>query len=119
MIDVLSGILSGSAFGENVTGLYMPEGRSGVGHFVMAVNIEALRPIAEFQADMENVAGAPGSNDIFYPGELEALADERHRKAGVILPSDTVAELNREAESIGIAKPRVLTRASWWLALRV
>ncbi len=109
MMDVLSGILSASAFADGVTGPYKPEGRSGAGHLAIALNIAAFRPLAEFNADMEqlierikNAPRAGGVDEIFYPGELEARADERHRREGTLIPAGTIEELNNGAEKLGL-----------------
>ncbi len=109
MMDVLSGVLSGSHFGADVVGPYVPEGRSGVGHLAIALNIGSFRPLSDFCGDMErmvacikNAPSAPGANEIFYPGELEARADEHHRLVGIALPQDTIDELNTKAKALGI-----------------
>lgn len=111
MMDVLSGILSGSHFGGDVVGPYKPEGRSGVGHLAIALNIEAFRPLPDFCQDMERLVErikdtprAAGTNEIYYPGELEARADDHHRVVGIGLPPDTIAELNSGARGLGIAE---------------
>ncbi len=117
MMDVLSGILSGSQFGPGVVGPYVPTGRSGVGHLVIALNIAAFRPLDEFNADMErlierikNVPRADGVERIYYPGELEARADKRNRSDGVIIPNDTIIQLDAAAQALGIATLSSLTR---------
>ncbi|MGH1480537.1 MAG: Ldh family oxidoreductase [Geminicoccales bacterium] len=109
MMDVLSGILSGSGFGKSVVGPYVPEGRSGVGHLAIALNIASFRPLSDFCHDMECLVESikdaplsPGANEIFYPGELEAGADKHHRLVGIALPRDTVDELNAGARALGI-----------------
>ena len=109
MMDVLSGVLSGSQFGAGVVGPYVPEGRSGVGHLAIALDIEAFRPLAEFHADMERLIDsikaaprAPGTEELYYPGEPESVADMRNRKTGVILPADTLADLDAAATELGI-----------------
>ena len=111
MMDVLSGVLSGSHFGADVVGPYVPEGRSGVGHLAIALNIESFRPLSDFCRDMERLVEsikaapkAPGTNEIFYPGELEARADAHHRTIGIALPRDTIDELNAGARNLGIAE---------------
>jgi LDH2 family malate/lactate/ureidoglycolate dehydrogenase len=111
MMDVLSGVLSGSGFGADIVGPYMPEGRSGVGHFCMAVDIERIRPLSDFNSDMEAMIArlksaprAPGVDEIFYPGEMEARSDALLRQQGVSLPADTVAELDAGAAEIGVEK---------------
>jgi len=110
MMDVLSGILSGSGFGAGVVGPYVAEGRSGVGHLAIALNIASFRPLPDFCHDMERLVAsikgvplAPGASEIFYPGELEARADKHHRLLGITLPHNTVDELNAGAKALGIA----------------
>jgi LDH2 family malate/lactate/ureidoglycolate dehydrogenase len=109
MIDVLSGVLSGSRFADGVTGPYMREGRSGAGHLAIALNISAFRPLEEFCHDMEqliakikNTPRTPEAEEIFYPGELEARNEQHHLKIGVSIPQDTIAELNASAQELGI-----------------
>lgn len=110
MMDVLSGILSGSRFAADVVGPYVPVGRSGVGHLVIALNIAAFRSLDEFNADMERliegIHGVPCADRaerIYYPGELEARADERYRRGGVTIPNDTIVQLDAAARELGIA----------------
>lgn len=108
-MDVLSGILSASAFADSVHGPYEPDKRSGVGHFMLALHISAFRPLTEFIADMErmlatmkNAPRAKGVEEIFYPGEIEARADSVQRETGIQLPQDTFDELNRRAAPLGV-----------------
>ena len=110
MMDVLSGVLGGSRFGSGVVGPYSPDGGSGAGHFAFALNIAAFRPRDAFEADMEilieNLKTTPqsiGKEKIFYPGELEAREDLRNRRLGLMLPEDTLADLDAKAEEFGIA----------------
>ena len=109
MMDVLSGILSGSSFADTVVGPYMSEGDSGVGHLALALDIAAFRPLHEFEKDMEMLIGkikntprVPGTEEIYYPGELEARAEQRHLEDGISLPPDTVKELSLAAETLGL-----------------
>ncbi|MEM9602854.1 MAG: Ldh family oxidoreductase [Pseudomonadota bacterium] len=109
LMDVLSGVLSGSRFGEDVVGPYEPDGDSGVGHLMIALDIAACRPLADFNADMERYIDrlkatptAPGVEAVHYPGELEAGAEARHRVEGIALPDATVLALNREAALLGV-----------------
>lgn len=112
LMDVLSGVLSGSQFGSSVVGPYAPKGTSGVGHLVLAIDIKALRPLAEFETDMERLIDElkatprkPNVDEIFYPGELEARSDAKLRKEGIQLPIDTADELRNRARELGITAP--------------
>jgi LDH2 family malate/lactate/ureidoglycolate dehydrogenase len=109
MMDVLSGVLSGGAFGQAINGPYVPDQASGVGHFLMVVDIAKLREVDAFKDDMgaminawKNSQKAEGVSEIFYPGEKE----ERHRlKAiaeGLALAADTLDRLIPFAHHLGV-----------------
>ncbi|NPD68698.1 Ldh family oxidoreductase (plasmid) [Lichenicola cladoniae] len=100
MMDVISGVLSGSAFGAGVVGPYHPEGRSGAGHFAFVLDIKRLMPLGEFTGRVRELVEslkrnpvAEGSEGILYPGELEAANDASSRNSGILLPPDTVRDL--------------------------
>lgn len=112
IMDVLSGVLSGSRFGTSVVGPYVPDGVSGVGHLALAIDIKASRPLADFEADMERMIEGlkstprrPDVDEIRYPGELEALSDARLRQAGLQLPDDTADELRAKSRQLGVTAP--------------
>jgi len=109
VMDMLSGILSGSGWGPGVFGPYQAERRSGAGHLLIALNVEVFQPLDAFNARMEDmIAGlkatplADGIDEIFYPGEIEARNDAQNRRDGIALPDDTVADLLRLADELGI-----------------
>jgi LDH2 family malate/lactate/ureidoglycolate dehydrogenase len=110
LMDMMSGVLTGSAFLSSVNGPYKYDQRSGAGHFLIAVNIAAMQSMEEFSARMEafiaelkSVPLARGHDEVFYPGEMEARNDERNRREGLRLPEDTMADLLRIAEETGLA----------------
>jgi LDH2 family malate/lactate/ureidoglycolate dehydrogenase len=109
VVDMLAGVLSGSAFLEAVNGPYKTDKKSGAGHFMAAFDISKFQPLAEFEKRMEEfiaeIKGVPfaqGVEEIFYPGEMEARADERQRREGLELPEDTIADLDRIAMETGV-----------------
>jgi LDH2 family malate/lactate/ureidoglycolate dehydrogenase len=111
MMDVLSGVLTGSQFGAGVTGPYQSERRSGCGHLMIALNIEAIQPRAKFDARMEKlieelkaVPLAKGFDEIVYPGELEARNDAKNRQEGPLLPDDTLTDLRKLAQETGLTE---------------
>jgi len=110
MVDMLSGVLSGSSFLGRVVGPYEPDGNSGVGHLAIALHINAFRPLAQFETDIEDMIAAikrtpkaAGTYEIYYPGELEAINDARNRQTGIAVPVATVDELNAGARSLGVS----------------
>jgi LDH2 family malate/lactate/ureidoglycolate dehydrogenase len=104
-------VLSGSAFLSGVHGPYT-EKVSGAGHLVVAMKIEAFQPLDEFNARMErfidelkSVPRAQGTDEVFYPGEIEARNDARNRGEGLLLPEDTLADLAKIGLRRGLAVP--------------
>lgn len=110
MVDILSGVLSGSQFLDGVHGPYDPVNRSGAGHLMIALNVEAFQPIQEFRARMDeylvslkDVPLAEGHKQVFYPGEMEKLADIENRQLGLLLPTDTLEDVVRVAKEAGVS----------------
>ena len=104
MMDMLSGVLTGSGFGSEIAGPYQAERRSRAGQLMIALNIESMQPMAEFNARMDaliaQVKGVPlaqGFDEVFYPGEIEARNDAKNRQEGLLLPEDTVTDLKKVA----------------------
>ena len=109
MVDVLSGVLTGSGFLSDVHSPYKTAEKSNCGHFMIAVNIEALQPLAQFNARMEqyiaelkSVPLAKGHDEVFYPGEIEANNDIDNRRDGLLLPADTLENLASIARDSGL-----------------
>ena len=109
VVDLLSGVLTGSGFLSAVHSPYKTAEKSNCGHLMIAINIEAFQPLAEFNARMEAfiaeikaVPLAKGHEEVFYPGEMEARNDENNRRDGLTLPKDTCADLVRIAKLTGL-----------------
>ena len=116
VVDMLSGVLSGSSFLSAVNGPYTADLRSGAGHFLTAFNIEAFQPLGDFNSRMEAfveelkaVPLAKGTEEIFYPGEIEARNDARHRGQGIELPDDTFSDLARIGAEMGMPTAQLET----------
>ena len=111
MVDILSGVLSGSRFLDGVHGPYDPVNPSGAGHFMVALNVEAFQPLDDFNTRMDeyirslkDVPVAEGHSQVFFPGEMENLADAENRAKGLLLPEDTLTDLARVAKEAGVEK---------------
>jgi LDH2 family malate/lactate/ureidoglycolate dehydrogenase len=109
MVDVVSGVLTGSGFLTQVHSPYKTAEKSNCGHLFIALNIEAMQPLAQFNARMEqyisevkSVPRAQGFDEVFYPGEIEARNNERNRRDGIEFPVDTLADLRRIAKERGL-----------------
>jgi LDH2 family malate/lactate/ureidoglycolate dehydrogenase len=109
MMDVLSGVITGSAFGTGVSGPQQAERRSGSGHLVIALDVAAFLPLAEFNRRMErlihevkSVPLARGFAEVFYPGEVEDRSRARLERDGIDLPAGTLQDLERLSEQAGV-----------------
>ena len=110
MMDILSGVLTGSKSGKGVHGPYEADKPSGCGHMFLAIDVETLGSPQEFQDRVrgliEEVKATPlakNSNDIFYPGEIEDRNAARVREeGGLILPEQTLEDLRKLAGEAGI-----------------
>lgn len=109
MVDMLSGVLTGSGFLSSVHSPYKTAEKSNCGHLMIALDIEAFQPLARFNARMEQfiaeiktVPLATGFDEVFYPGEIEANNDARNREDGIMFPEDTLADLRRIARETGL-----------------
>lgn len=84
MVEVLSGILTGIGFGVD------PKGRHNDGCFILALDIEAFKPLGEFLTEMQEFTDwikdselAVGSTEVLYPGESEQRLREQRIENGV------------------------------------
>ena len=109
IVDLLSGVLTGSGFLSAVHSPYKTAEKSNCGHLMIAIRIEGFQPLAEFNARMERfiaelkgVPRAQGFDEVFYPGEMEARNDLRNRAEGLQLAQDTIADLRRIARETGL-----------------
>jgi len=119
MMDVLSGVLTGSGYATGVVGPYVPDRRSGCGHLVLALRVDAVIDPAEFDRRIDDLIeitkGVPlarGAREIFYPGEIEDRAEATGRRDGIALPDKTVAELHALAASCGVSSDLLHTEAA-------
>ena len=100
IMDMLSGVLSGSAFGQAVKGPYQAELPGGAGHLMIALNIDVFQSPETFGgrmdaliAELKDTPLAFNADEILYPGELEARNRQRNAAEGLRLPHDTLADL--------------------------
>ncbi|KAK4555450.1 hypothetical protein LTR86_007202 [Recurvomyces mirabilis] len=108
MMDVFSGVLSGSAFAGHVTNPYDPSKPADVGHFLVAIKPDLFMGLGEFKERMDylyqRVAGCDkmaGVDRIYFPGEIEQITAEKRREEGIPLVDAEVEALNEEAERVG------------------
>ena len=106
LVDILSGVLSGGSYATKIGRRISPVlSKISVGHFFMALNIEAFRPLFDFKRDMDELIDllvespkVAGEERIFIHGEKEFEREEEYRRDGIPLPVEVVDNLKAKGE---------------------
>jgi LDH2 family malate/lactate/ureidoglycolate dehydrogenase len=109
MTDVLTGVLSGGAFGLRP---YANPAKQDVAHTFIAFDIAWFIPLEEFKermdgfiADIKKSKIRPGFKEILVPGELEQRRETERRQQGVYLDASVFDELAVLAKKLEINFP--------------
>ena len=113
MVELMAGVLSGSAATGDVRDWVADfGGPADVGHFFLAMKVEAFMPLAEYNARMETMITrlkalppAEGFVEVLYPGERAGRAEADADTGGVILSAETARDLSAHAATLGIEAP--------------
>jgi len=113
VVDILTGVLAGAAFGPNVIGLFSTQAASDLGHAVWVIDLESLGGAGAFAQRLEGyldrltsaetVPGAPGR--VLVPGEPEADAERRSLARGVVLDRQHHGSLVDLGARVGVPFP--------------
>jgi LDH2 family malate/lactate/ureidoglycolate dehydrogenase len=116
MMDVFSGVLSGSAFAGGVTNPYDPSKPANVGHFFVAIKPDLFMSLEAFKDRMDVLYQKVVESDkmqgvdrIYFPGEIELLNAEKRENEGIPYVEAEIEALNKEAERIGAEKIQTLS----------
>ena len=97
MVDVLSGVLSGAGYGS-----ILDPSSWTTGHFMLAIDIEAFRPLVDFRRMMDAMVDAlrstptvAGVERVTVPGERKLATRAERKRAGIALPPPVVESLTR------------------------
>lgn len=109
-VEVLSGIVSGAAYGPHVGWIYDDNPKpANVGHFFMVINIEPLISFTEYRLRMENMINeiraiplAEGFDSILLPGERKKNKAKLRLKQGIPIKHQLLKELNDIAAQLNV-----------------
>ncbi len=117
LVDVLCGVLSGSAFGSDVDNLQRTP-KPGevvaprVGHFFMAIDIARFMPVTEFRlrlaalfAMLKESRKALDAGTIYVHGEKEQVRARLHEQSGIPLAENVLHSLQQLAAACGAPAP--------------
>ena len=109
LVDIMCGVLSGGAFGND---LPLPNDKPAPGkisHFFGAIKVEGFRDLAGFKADMDREVRAfkdsektPGNDRIYVAGEIEHEKTLFNRENGVPVHVKVWTGLEKLAVELGI-----------------
>lgn len=107
-IDIMSGMLAGASYAPNLKSFHEPEGQTGVGAAIIVMDIKRFVALDEFSVMMQeyikSIKGmkkATGFNEIFMPGEIEFLQEQKSRREGIELDENAIAAINKILEETG------------------
>ncbi|SHE31522.1 Malate/lactate/ureidoglycolate dehydrogenase, LDH2 family [Desulfofundulus australicus DSM 11792] len=109
-VEVMSGIISGSAYGPEVGWIYDDSLEPvNIGHSFIAIDISRLMPVETFHermADMirgiKAVPLAEGFERIFIPGERRQIKAQARMNEGIPVSDNLLKELNELARELGV-----------------
>jgi len=111
LVEVLSGVLSGSGVGHGIGRIYEGEAQD-VGHFHLAIDVERLagrehgeQLLARLLGDLKKVPPAPGFDEVLVPGEPEARTRAQREAEGIPLPPTLWTTLTELSDELGVIAP--------------
>ena len=108
MIDLFTGVLSGSALTGDAIGVTNMTAPARVGHFFLAINPALFSGTDAFLCDVaavgERIHGqeAADGTTVYLPGEIEAATEAKLRRNGITIGSGLVEICNACAKKYGV-----------------
>lgn len=101
VVDIISGILSGSKYGLDVSSFHSPDGPTGVGGICIALDISCFMDLHAFTGkvedyvkNMKSLEKAQGHSRIYMPGEIENTKLAVSREDGINLDATMLDTIN-------------------------
>ena len=112
-VDLLTGVLSGSAFGPNVLGFFSTQGPADLGQAFIVLDPGAIDAPGAFsrrlEAYLDQLTQAPVIPDapgrVLVPGEPELHAEERAAERGIVVDRAHAVTLHELGARFGVAFP--------------
>jgi LDH2 family malate/lactate/ureidoglycolate dehydrogenase len=114
LVEVLSGVLSGSGVGHGIGRIYEDPFPQDVGHFHLAIDVERLAGraraaelLGRLLGDLKAIPPAPGFDEVLVPGEPEARARVERERDGIPLPPTLVDTFVALSGELGVDVPPI------------
>ena len=101
VVDILCGVITGGVFSHQMKSMYAyPNDPSLTGHFMIAINIDAIIGKEDMKARMkeyyDRLKATPcwkENTEMYFPGELENIKSIERKESGIPIPVKTYEEL--------------------------
>lgn len=110
IVDILSGLMTGSTYLDQVGSLFGDQDRKqDLGIIMVAIDPSKFMEIDKFKGNIDqyinsvrNSEKAPGNDRIYMPGEIEYNNTLRNKESGITLESALSKEIRELADSFGV-----------------
>jgi LDH2 family malate/lactate/ureidoglycolate dehydrogenase len=117
IIDVLSGVLTGSAFALHLNTLENLEAEQNLGHIFMAMCTDLFMSNDEFGSRMDEIVRmlkssppAPDTERVLVPGEIERQNEAKNRVHGVPLAPSVIDQLAALGAEVNVSFPNTMSK---------
>lgn len=115
IFDILSGVLTGAAYGKSIGTQVDFSKAQNIGHFFIVFKIGLflnedifLERMDDLLYQLKSVPPAPGFSEVQAPGDPQILSEEENIKNGVALSPDRVEKLQSLSNELGVQFPEAL-----------
>ncbi len=105
VLEILAGVLTGASFGRQIHSMFDLKETAGLGHFMMAIDIEHFMEIGNFYERLEQFIQciktskrASGAEEILIPGEVEHRNKTLNMEKGLAYDLSFIEEMNMLAQ---------------------
>lgn len=111
LVELLSGLLTGSAFGRTEVDTELPTGAARVtkGYLFWGLDVSRFMPVDDFRArvdtlirDVHSAEPAVDVERVYVPGEIEQLRRADRAETGIPLSAALIAELEKRGAEVGL-----------------
>jgi LDH2 family malate/lactate/ureidoglycolate dehydrogenase len=109
MVHILGGVLAGASFSPIRRLTQRPSDPHNIGHFFMAIDPKAFRPVGAFEEDLDQVIDvlhdakrAEPDQPVLVAGDPENLTRRERLEQGVPVPEDLMIQLRDVAKSAAV-----------------
>jgi LDH2 family malate/lactate/ureidoglycolate dehydrogenase len=110
VLEILAGVLTGASFGREIHSMFDLKEFAGLGHFMMAIDIEHFMALENFYDRLEQFVQsikfsklAKGAEEILIPGEAEHRNKRVNMEKGLAYDLSLVEEINMLARKYSCA----------------